>query len=71
MRNLRVPFSRLLPVALLLASSTASGQAIVTDVIDAADENDPFDANIQIRFEMDQIKGGIAREKACFKGESL
>ena len=56
-------------VALLLPV-TVLGQAIVTDVIDAADENDPFDANIQLRFEMDQISGTIHREYPCFKGSA-
>ncbi len=54
--------------SLLLATSGAFAQAIVTDVIDAADENDPVDINIQIRFEQETISGNINRELVCLEG---
>lgn len=70
--NKRCSFNRLTVFALaFLLPAPAFGQAIVTDVIDAADENDPFDANIQLRFELDQITGTINREYPCFAGNDV
>ena len=43
-------------------ASNASAQAIVTDVIDAADDNDPFDATIQLRYEREVSQGSVTRE---------
>jgi hypothetical protein len=49
-------------LSLLAATPAAMAQAIVTDVIDAADDNDPFDATIQIRYEREVSEGNVTRE---------
>ena len=54
--GLAIVFSMLAP------SPEAMAQAIVTDVIDAADENDPFDATIQLRYEREVSTGNVTRE---------
>ena len=49
----------LLPV---LMHPAAGYRAEITDVIDAADDNDPFDLNIDVRFHSTLERAKITRE---------
>ena len=51
-------------------SGTARAQAIVTDVLDAADKDDPFDANIEVRYEFQKHSADITREFPCYKRDN-
>ena len=45
-------------------------QAFVTDVIDAGDEDDPFDAIIRVWYELSIVNGRISREAPCVAGSA-
>ena len=64
---LRKLLSRTVTVAALLLPATASAQAIVTDVLDAADGEDPFDAVIEIRYDFLSHAADITREFPCYR----
>lgn len=57
-----------LVVFCLLTPTLAFSQAIVTDVLDAADEGDPFDAAIDVRYEFSSYSSLLVREQPCYQG---
>lgn len=63
----RLLLSRAVAAALLLAPAAATAQAIVTDVLDAADGDDPFDAAIEVRYQFHSHKADLTREFPCYR----
>jgi hypothetical protein len=71
MRSARIRTLAVLCTSLALVAPAAAGaQALVTDVIDAADDDDPFDANIEVRYEFQTTSARIARELPCYAPSS-
>ncbi|MSP70588.1 MAG: hypothetical protein EXR76_00075 [Myxococcales bacterium] len=62
MRNRHVPFAILLGASCLPGAVSA---AELTDVIDAADVNDPYDANVEIEYGRSLRRAKITREFYC------
>jgi hypothetical protein len=66
--RLRLPFAlaSCLLVGIAWPATTARGQALVTEALDAADDGDPFDAQVELRYEMELSSGQLVRERPCF-----
>ena len=51
-----------LVVALLALSAQSASAAQITEVADALDGDDPFDANVEVKFDVERHSGLITRE---------